>query len=142
MLSLLCVWWPAQFWLKALAAAGTQTLVNRQIAVAGRNAACAADPKQQGWGGCSPTLCTDRVDPQRRAAFLTQRRRWPLFSGNQINPGEAGMREAAAGVRGGAGNVWQAYKKGFTLPLVAREEGCSGATAAKWRGLGAGELMG
>ena len=36
----------------------------------------------------------------------------------------------------------QKGERGFTLPLTAREEDCSGATAAKWRALGAGELMG
>lgn len=81
-----------------------------------------------------------RVDPQRKAPFLTQQRRWPLFSGNQVNPGVAWRRQAVVGVQGGA--VWLAYKKGFALPSVACEEGFSGATAAKWRALGAGELMG
>jgi len=28
-------------------------------------------PGAAGMGGCSPALCEDRVDPQRRAAFLT-----------------------------------------------------------------------
>lgn len=36
------------------------TIVKRQIVAAGRNAACASDPEQQGWGSCPPTLCTDR----------------------------------------------------------------------------------
>lgn len=33
-------------------------------------------------------------------------------------------------------------QEGFTWPLIAREEGCNGATAAKRRALGAGELEG
>lgn len=43
-------------------------------------------------------------------------------------------RKCLAGVQEG--------ERAFTLPSIAHEEGCSGATAAKWRAMRAGELMG
>lgn len=82
------------------------------------------------------------LDPQRRAAFLTNTIAL-AFAFRESNKPRGGWDE-----RSRSGSMRRRRKhlggvqEGFTLPSIAREEGCSAASAAKWRALGAGELEG